>query len=712
MASDQADILVVDDLPEKLLVYETILHGLGQNVVTARSGREALRFVLEREFAVILLDVNMPEMDGFETATLIRGRRQSAHTPIIFVTALSDEMNTAQAYSLGAVDYILTPIVPEILRTKVGVFIDLYKKTQQVKQQAEEHVALARAQAARDAAEETNRRLAFLSEASAIMVHSLDYEAIPRGLAGQAIPFLGDFCAVTLIDEQDSDEWRTDLAWIDQNSKSHNFVHFRGGRRLGPLSRLIRNVLATGDGKLFADIGYGSYAEGHVDVAAEGDTIAVSHGHPQLHCAIVVPLLARGRSLGTISVGQSSTDRRFGSDDLALALDLAGRAAIAIDNARLYRDVQENDRRKNEFLAMLAHELRNPLAPMRSAVEIVRKLNLKDETLEWASDVMTRQLEHLVRLVDDLLDISRISGGKIQLRTEPLDVSMAVTRAIETSRPLIDARKHEINITLPAEPLWVSADLVRLAQVLSNLLNNAAKYTPEGGSIDLEVAEIDNQAVFRVRDNGIGIPAEKLSSIFDLFTQVDQSLDRSHGGLGIGLTLVRRLIEKHGGNVTAYSDGADRGSEFVIRLPAIGHGVSENGKKQAVVNEKVDPERRRILVVDDYPLAAETLMKMLQLEGHDVRIAKDGPSAIEEIRCRQPEIVVLDIGLPGMDGYKVARSIRSTPGLEELILIALSGYAQDDDRRQSREAGFNYHLTKPVDVVALQQLIVSASKAD
>jgi CheY-like chemotaxis protein len=289
---------------------------------------------------------------------------------------------------------------------------------------------------------------------------------------------------------------------------------------------------------------------------------------------------------------------------------------------------------------------------------------------------------------------------------------MAVTRAIETSRPLIDARKHEINITLPAEPLWVSADLVRLAQVLSNLLNNAAKYTPEGGSIDLEVANIDNQAVFRVRDNGIGIPAEKLSSIFDLFTQVDQSLDRSHGGLGIGLTLVRRLVEKHGGNVTAYSDGADRGSEFVIRLPAIGHGVSENGKNQAVVNEKVDPERRRILVVDDYPLAAETLMKMLQLEGHDVRIAKDGPSAIEEIRCRQPEIVVLDIGLPGMDGYKVARSIRSTPGLEELILIALSGYAQDDDRRQSREAGFNYHLTKPVDVVALQQLIASAVKAD
>jgi signal transduction histidine kinase/DNA-binding response OmpR family regulator len=709
MATDQADILVVDDLPEKLLVYETILQGLGQNVVTARSGRDALRFVLEREFAVILLDVNMPDMDGFETATLIRGRRQSAHTPIIFVTALSDEMNTSQAYSLGAVDYILTPIVPEILRTKVGVFIDLYKKTQQVKKQAEEHVALARAQAARDAAEETNRRLAFLSEASEIMVHSLDYEAIPRGLAAQAIPFLGDFCAVTLIGERDSDEWRTELAWIDQKTRCRNFDCFAGEPGLGSLSRLIKSVLDTGEGRVFDDVGKGSRGAGHVGGAAEAE-VAARSPQAEPHSAIVVPLLARGRSLGTISVGACNADRRFGPDDLALALDLAGRAAIAIDNARLYRDVQENDRRKNEFLAMLAHELRNPLAPMRSAVEIVQRLDLKDETLEWASDVITRQLEQLVRLVDDLLDISRISGGKIQLRKEPFDVSLAVTRAVETSRPLIDARKHEINVTLPAEPLWVNADLVRLAQVLSNLLNNAAKYTSEGGRIDLEVARIANQAVFRVRDNGIGIPSEKLSSIFDLFTQVDHSVDRSHGGLGIGLNLVRRLVEKHGGHVTASSEGANRGSEFVIRMPAINQGVSVNGKKQAVVTETIDGQRRRILVVDDYPLAAEALMKMLQLAGHDVRIAQDGPSAMEEVRCRRPEIVLLDIGLPGMDGYEVAQSIRRLPGMDELVLIALSGYAQDEDRRRSREAGFNYHLTKPVDTNALGQLISAPGK--
>ncbi len=443
MATDQADILVVDDLPEKLLVYETILHGLGQNVVTALSGRDALRFVLDREFAVILLDVNMPDIDGFETATLIRGRRQSAHTPIIFVTALSDEMNTAQAYSLGAVDYILTPIVPEILRTKVGVFIDLYKKTQQVKRQAEEHVALARVQAARDAAEETNRRLAFLSEASAIMVRSLDYQAIPRALAGQAIPFLGDLCAVTLIGEPDSDEWQTELAWIDRKTGSRHADSFGGEARLGALKSLIKDVLDKGEGKLFVDVEQGFRSEGDVAIKADAPATTFRRPHAEPQSAIVVPLLARGRSLGTIALGTSSAERRFGPDDLTLALDLAGRAAIAIDNARLYRDVQENDRRKNEFLATLAHELRNPLAPMRSAVEIVQRLKLNDETLEWASDIITRQLEHLVRLVDDLLDISRISGGKIQLRKEPFDVSMAVARAVETSRPLIDAQARD-----------------------------------------------------------------------------------------------------------------------------------------------------------------------------------------------------------------------------------------------------------------------------
>jgi len=500
MASEKVDILVVDDLPEKLLVYRTILEGLGENIVTARSGREALRSVLDREFAVILLDVNMPEMDGFETAKLIRGRRQSVHTPIIFVTAMSDEMNAAHAYSLGAVDFILAPVVPEILRTKVGVFIDLYKKTQQIKRQADETVALARAQAARDAAEETNRRLAFLAEASVILAHSLDYETIPTRLAAHAIPFLGDLCAVTLLAESQADPWRTDLAWIDPKKHSRETTTIRGELPIASLSTMLRHVLETGTGQLFLDVaGPPGPDRGLTGLAAASASSSLGL-LPKLRCAVVAPLRARGRILGTIAMGVCDSDRRFSQDDLTLAEDLAVRAAIAIDNARLYRDAQENSRRKNEFLAMLAHELRNPLAPLRNAVEILKRLDLRNETLNWANDVMSRQLDQLVHLVDDLLDISRISGGKVQLRMEPIDVAAAVTRAVETSRPVIEARKHEFHVQLPDEPVSINADVVRLAQVLSNLLNNAAKFTAEGGRIDLEVAVSEDHAVLRVRD--------------------------------------------------------------------------------------------------------------------------------------------------------------------------------------------------------------------
>jgi signal transduction histidine kinase/DNA-binding response OmpR family regulator len=599
MANDpKVDILVVDDLPEKLLVYETILQSLGQNVVAAHSGREALRYLLEREVAVILLDVNMPDMDGFETAAMIRGRRQSADTPIIFVTALSDEMNTAQGYSLGAVDYILTPIVPEILRTKVGVFVDLYKKTQQVKRQAEEHVALARAEAAREAAEATSRRLAFLSEASTILVHSLDYDPKIKELANITIPFLGDLCAVTLVSEHDQNEWRTELAWIDHPSGSRHDTYVSGDRSLSTLEPLIRRVLTTGKGELFEGIRRSALVDPDQVAAGGPDVRAEQYAHLDPDSAIVVPLRARARTLGTILLGHVNCQTPLAADDLVLAEDLAGRAAVAIDNARLYRDVQENDRRKNEFLAMLAHELRNPLAPIRSAVEVLQVLRLQDENLNWANDVISRQLEHLVRLVDDLLDISRITGGKIQLRREPINVSSAVERAVETSRPLIDARKQKLSVSLPLEPIWLNADMVRLAQVLANLLNNAAKYSEEEGLITLSVAHAGDEVIFRVRDNGIGISSEKISSIFDLFTQIDNSLDRSHGGLGIGLTLVRQLVEMHGGTVVAHSEGDRRGSEFVIRLPSIPPPLQLDGHNSEFAIHGDARADRPILVVD------------------------------------------------------------------------------------------------------------------
>lgn len=694
---EKVNILVVDDLPEKILVIETILEGLGENVVTALSGREALRRLLDWEFAVILLDVNMPDMDGFETAAMVRQRKQTAHTPIIFLTAIGDEMHTAQGYSLGAVDYILSPVVPEILRTKVGVFVDLYRKTQQVERQAEERVALARAQAARAAAESATRRSSFLAEASAVLVGSLEYDATLRALARQPVPFLGDFCAVAMNDESIG-AVRTEISWIDEpGGQVHEHV-LEGPVPDPALSAAIRRVSRTGEAELLPVL---------ESRGAPAGRLTPARAVQPLNSALVVPLQARGRTLGILAVAQGVSGRKYTTDDLALARDLASRAALAIDNARLYRDIQDGDRRKNEFLAMLAHELRNPLAPIRNAVQVLRKLDIRDDDLHWANDVISRQVEQMVRLVDDLLDISRITGGKIQLQREPVDVATVVARAVETSRPLIDARRHELQVTLPCEPLIVDADKVRLAQVLANLLNNAAKYTSDEGQIWLSVEFGGDEVIFRVRDSGIGISKEMLSSIFDLFTQANHSLDRSQGGLGIGLTLVRRLVELHGGSVQALSEGANRGSEFVICLPILVERMAADAPTNGERQENSGRTARRVLVVDDNEDSSRSLARLLRMSGHDTRTALDGPSALAELASFTADVVLLDIGLPGMDGFEVARAIRRLPGGTQITLVALTGYGQDDDRRRSREAGFNQHMIKPVDFGALEALIAS-----
>ncbi|HWE39174.1 MAG TPA: response regulator, partial [Isosphaeraceae bacterium] len=658
MTNEEAvDILVVDDLPEKLLVIETILEGLGQNIVTARSGREALRYLLDREFAVILLDVNMPDMDGLETAAMIRQRRQTSRTPIIFITAFGDDAHSAQGYSLGAVDYIYSPVVPEILRTKVGVFVDLFKKTLQVRRQAEERVALAREQAARAAAEEATRRSAFLAEASKVLAKSLDYDATLRGVARLLVPELGDFAAVTIVDDR-SGSWDNLVVLKDPIDGSRKKFHPSRAELDPALCETIRRVLETG----------------------EPEHVAPARGMGPWAQATVLPLEARGRVMGTLALAGGPAGPRPGTDDLALARDLAGRAAIAIDNARLYHDIQEDDRRKNEFLAMLAHELRNPLAPIRNAVEILQHLGLKDGDLGWASDVISRQVEQMVRLVDDLLDISRITGGKVQLRKEPIDVASVVSRAVETSRPLIEARGHRLAVELPREPLWVVGDRTRLSQVLANVLNNAAKYTADGGEIALSVGREAEEAVFRVRDTGVGIPPEMLSRVFDLFTQVDRSLDRSEGGLGIGLTLVHRLMEMHGGRVEARSEGPGRGSEFILRLPAASaNGQHREGPKAPAAAGDAAADRRascRILIVDDNQDSARTLERLLRISGHEVHTAPDGPAALGLMDSIRPDLVLLDIGLPGMDGYEVARRIRERPDGARILLVALTGYGR------------------------------------
>jgi signal transduction histidine kinase/DNA-binding response OmpR family regulator len=701
--SDIVNILIVDDLPEKILVLETVLEELGQNIVTARSGPEALRQVLTHDFAVILLDVNMPGMDGLETAALIRARKKSAHTPIIFITAFADEMHTARGYSLGAVDYILSPVVPDVLRTKVKVFVELFRMAQQVRQQADERVALAREQAARAAAEEATRRAGFLAEATTLLTNSLDFEATVASLLRLVVPNLADLAAVTLIGES-GQATRTEWAWV---CPPENIVHH--GSAAAEVAHVdfqkaLGRVLTSGKAEMLYGVEVNGPSAGCGAAGAESKTKASPPAEMKLHAAFLLSLRARGRSLGVLCLAQGESRRHLAPADKALAEDLAGRAAIALDNARLYREVREADRLKNEFLSMLAHELRNPLAPIRNAVHVLRMRGTSEPGLQAVRDIIDRQVQQLVRLVDDLLDISRITRGKIRLQKEPLELAAVVEQAVEMSRPVIDSKRHQFTVTLPREPVRVNGDAVRLAQVVGNLLNNAAKYTADGGAIALTLEHGEDEAVIRVRDNGIGIPTEMLGSIFDLFTQVERSLDRSQGGLGIGLTLVHRLVEMHGGRVQAFSAGANQGSEFIVRLPTMAAATPKKASTNGTAASPVQGPCCRVLVVDDNVDGADSLALLLRLGGHKVHVCHCGADALAAVDTFQPEIVLLDIGLPEMDGYEVARRLRALEGTQNILLVALTGYGQDRDIRRSREAGFDHHLVKPADPQALTEL--------
>ncbi|HEX4131403.1 MAG TPA: response regulator [Pirellulales bacterium] len=712
MAADQVNILVVDDQVDKLLALEASLLDLGQRIVTATSGRDALRQLLELEFAVILLDVNMPDMDGFETAAFIRQHPRSAHTPIIFVTAYSDDMLVNHGYSLGAVDFVLAPVIPEVLRTKVGVFVELFKKTEQVKRNAEAQIALAREQAARAAAEEATRNSQFLAQASTVLAETLYTDRTLRALARHIVSFLADACAITLSDGS-AQPRETEFAWCEAGAEGRS--PSKVGSHIGPACSMLSAPLATA-AELVLD---GTEAEVRLDrvemqfppVEAAGDSAA----NAQMVAALVLPLKAHGRILGAMSLARKRSRRPFSEGEVALAQELTGRAATALENARLYQDIQENDRRKNEFLAMLAHELRNPLAPIRNAVELLRVSQLDPADVTYVRDVVERQVQQLVRLVDDLLDISRITRGKITLQKQTVDLVEIVDRAVEMSRPLIESRRHTLHYEGSHERLLVDGDPIRLTQVVSNLLNNAAKYTPDGGDIYVSLQAEGDRLAIRVRDTGIGIPPQMLGHVFELFTQVDRSLDRSQGGLGVGLTLVRRLVDMHQGTVSVHSAGPNQGSEFVVTLPALPCQVPL--PQEAVPSLAVEPsradQRKRVLVVDDNADAAMSLSMLLRMRGHATEVYYDGPSALEHAEAFRPDLVLLDIGLPGMDGYEVARCMRQSEVLRQTTLAALTGYGRAEDQELSHEAGFDHHLVKPIQLKQLDELLaqldVSAS---
>jgi PAS domain S-box-containing protein len=365
--------------------------------------------------------------------------------------------------------------------------------------------------------------------------------------------------------------------------------------------------------------------------------------------------------------------------------------------------LQEADRRKDDFLAMLAHELRNPLAPIRAALDVMRLQGVEDPHLRQGRDVIERQTQQLTRLVDDLLEVARINSGKIKLRRAPVEVARVVSTAVEAMRPAMDAKRHALAVSLPDEPLWLDADFARLVQVIGNLLHNAAKYTDEGGRVRVSVAREGNEAVVRVRDSGVGIPPHMLARVFDLFTQVDRSLDRSQGGLGIGLALVRRLVVKHGGQVEARSEGAGKGSEFVLRFPLIAPPAAESARGESA-RDSGTPPSRRVLIVDDNADSAEMMGALMEVCGHSVRVALSGAAALESAREFRPEVVICDIGLPLMDGYEVARRMRAEPSLAGVRLVALTGYGRPEDLRRSHEAGFDAHLVKPFDLAKLAEV--------
>lgn len=382
----------------------------------------------------------------------------------------------------------------------------------------------------------------------------------------------------------------------------------------------------------------------------------------------------------------------------------------ALDNVRLYQRARQAELRKDDFLAMLSHELRNPLVPIRNGLYALELRGQSDPALEEIHALISRQVDHLVRLVDDLLDVARITQGKIELHLQPTTFETILSTALEIARSNIEQRKQELTVSVPPTPVHLLADPVRLAQVVANLLNNAANYTQKSGQIWLTLEVEGDEAVVRVRDNGAGIPADMLSRIFDLFEQAPGARERCEGGLGIGLTLVRELVELHGGSVQASSPGLGLGSEFVVRVPGVISASVVAPPKSPAINGRVLSEHsRRVLVVDDNTATAQAMALVLGKWQHDVRVSYNGFSALEIARTFKPDIVLADLGLPQMNGFELARELRQLPGLEHARLIAVTGYGQDEDRRRSLEAGFDQHLLKPVDPVELERLIASTA---
>ncbi|QRK04470.1 response regulator [Archangium violaceum] len=735
-ALPRVDVLAVDDTPANLRSLEVLMEDLGANVVAASSGDEALRLLLERDFALILLDVQMPGMDGYETASLIRMRERTRHIPIIFITAFNrSEVNVSRGYELGAVDYLFKPIVPEVLRTKVGVFLDLHRKKEEVRRQAEllrqaetrEHerqLTEARAHYERSLMQQEMERERKVSEALeqraqelARLVQEKEQAQSALHESNARLRLLAD-TASRLLKGTDG---RPLLDSVHQHISEHLGLEVC----LGYLARELNGTL-----ELTAHSGISPTMRQRLErlepgqgvagrVAAEQkrwvlDAGAAANGPmpdaaPELGLAALAcyPLISQGRVLGTLAFG-TRTLRTFTEDELSLMQGVCDQVAVAMERERLIGALREADRRKDEFLAMLAHELRNPLAPVRSALEVFRMRMKQDDVLQRTIASADRQVAHMTRLVDDLLDVSRITRGKVELKPIPVTLTDLMEGAVQACEPIISQRHHELTVSLPSETVMLNVDPTRMSQVVANLLHNAAKYTPSGGRIHLNAERQGDELVLSVRDNGIGLRPDMLHRVFELFVQVDPGSDRAQGGLGLGLTLVRSLVEMHGGQVSARSEGLSKGSEFIVRLPlppqpAAALAIPHMVKAAAATAHKLQP--LHILLVEDNPDIRETLRDLLELHGHRVEEASDGRSAVELVLSQRPQVALVDIGLPELDGYKVAELVRASAGGSDTRLVALTGYGHPEDRKRALEAGFDAHLVKPVSSDDLSQVL-------
>jgi PAS domain S-box-containing protein len=554
--------------------------------------------------------------------------------------------------------------------------------------------------AAERALQRAERMARFLADASAALAGLIDLESTLQNVARLAVPAFADWCVIDMLEEGGSIRRVAVAHSVREYEQLARDVH----RRWPPQpTHGIHRIIRSGCAELIAEIDDALLASAISD--PELLTITRQLG---LKSFLGVPLIAHGKVSGVMEFFAAESGRRFDAEDLAVAEDLAHRAAVAIENTRLYATIKESDQRKDEFLAVLAHELRNPLAPVRNALGILRQPTATPEMQARAREMAERQVQHLTRLVDDLLDVSRIMRGKIELRKSRVDVATIAARAIETARPVIDAAGHELIVALPEAPLAIEADEVRMSQVIFNLLSNAAKYTEPGGRIELAVTGDNREVTFHIRDNGIGIAPDVLPRLFEIFVQVAPTAPRSQGGLGIGLTLVKNLVEMHGGTIDAYSAGLGQGSEFVVRLPALQPAApaspADVGSSDARPSSSPDGSRR-ILVVDDNIDAATSLAMLLKLLGHETRVVHSGPDALAAVEADPPEVVLLDIGMPLMDGFEVARRLRAGPHADRLLLVAITGWGQAADRQRTKEAGFDHHLTKPVEFAMLQAVL-------